>query len=511
MAWAALVLALAAPIGWGAVQPNSWDVDNIAPGSVLRGLAAGFGPGWHASYGPLPYLLTAVLYLPVLAALRLAGALGEPAAEFPYGFAHPDAAMFALILIARALTLALALGLAWSLVRAHRAAGGRRGWIVPLLLLGSPVFAYYARTSNVDMHYAFWLAAAFALAESRAATPGRLAWAAAAATAALCSKEQSAPLAVVAGGWALWRAARGDAGPRRARAAAGVAGAALATYVALYALPFNLEGWRAHHHFVFHVARYERAYPLTPGGLAGLAGRLVELAPVGLGWPVLLGLALAIVGRAPLAGLGPRAVAVGLYVAGFLAPVGYVYPRFLLPLLLLAVPLAARGVEAALERAAGRAWAAPLAAALAVLALTGAPNLARVQLTDTRLAAGAWLRARVPPGATVEIAGNPRFQLHPPRDVRVLVTSPDSLRASPRGPRGDVVLLSGVDGAFFERDPAVRAAWYDSLAAGYEGPRVFRPAMDPGNVRDLFVSPEVRAWVRRGLPPRAPGDGGRAR
>lgn len=504
VAWVALLLVLAVPVWWGAHQPYSWDADNIAPGSVLRALAERFGPGWYSSYGPVPYQLTALVYAPLLAGLRLAGELGTPASEFPWGFAHPDASMAALIVAARLLTLALAVAAAALLARDHRAAGGTRGWIVPLLLVGSPVFAYYARTSNVDMHYAFWLVLAFAFAERRAPTAGRLAAGAAAAALAVCSKEQAAPFAAVAAGWALWRAARGDAGPARLRNGVAVGAAALAAYAAAWMLPFNLEGWRAHHHFVFHVAKYERTYALDAAGLGALAARLAELQPVTMGWPVLAGLGLALLARPRLAGLGPRTLGGVLYLAGFIGPVGYVYPRFLLPVtLLLAVPVAARGVEAVLARGGGRRAAGFAASALAVLALTGGPNLSLVQLTDTRLAVGAWLEARVPAGATVEVGGNPRFQARVPRRARLLLTSPDSIRLAPRGPRGDVVLLSSLDGRYFEADPTARSAWLDSLEApdgAWHGPRVFRPWRPTGNILHLLVSPTVRAWVRRDLP-----------
>jgi hypothetical protein len=501
-AWAALILTLVAGIAWGAHQPHAWDVDNIAPGSVLRAIAARFGPGWYSSYGPLPYLITAVATVPALALFAVTGELGTPARDYPWGFAHPDASVLALIVMARLVTVSLALATAWVLARDHREAGGRHGWLVPLLLTGSPVFAYYARTSNVDMHYVAWLALAFALAGGRAPSVRRFAAAAACAVAALCSKEQSAPFAAVAFAWPLLRSWRGTKGAARARAVTGVVLAGVAVYVAAYALPFNLEGWRAHHHFVFHVAKYERTFPLTVEGLIALGGRFAALLPVGLGWPVLAGVAAAIGLRVPLRGLGPIAIGAALYVAGFLGPVGYIYPRFMLPLLLLGVPVAARGLERLLSRAGARGGPALIGAVLALLALTGGPNLTRVQLTDSRIAAGRWLESRVPPGALVEIAGNPRFQARPPRDARVLLATPDSLRASPRGPRGDIVLLSAQDAEFFERDAVVRRVWLDSLAITHDGPVTFRPSLPVGNVGDLFVSPVVRVWVRRGLPPR---------
>lgn len=502
-AWIALLLVLAAGLLWGAHLPYSWDADNIAPGPVLRGLARRFGPGWSSSYGPVPYYLIAAVYVPLLALFKLSGELGTPVPEYPWGFDHPVLALGVLIVTARLVTLLVAVLAAWTLIRAAfpPESPARRRWIVPLLLIGSPVFVYYARTSNVDMHYFGWLALGFLLVERRASGPAAMAGAAAAAVAAVCSKEQSAPFAAVILGAALLRAGRWE-GRRRAAGLAAIALAAPAAYAAAWMLPFNLAGWRAHHDFIFNVARYDRAYPLTPEGFAALGGRLLELLPVVFGWPVLAALALAVLLRPALRGLEARAVATALYLIGFVGPVGYVYPRFLLPVLLLAVPLAARGLDLAFERAAR--WpgmGAPIAAAVILLGLTGGPNLAAVQLTDPRHEVSRWLAA-LPPGVSVEIAGNPRFQAPAPPGRPVLHTTFDTLKASPRGPRGDVVLLSSLDEAYFRRDPAVKAAFWDSLAAGaaYRPPLWFRPPRNTGNIRNLFVSPTVQAYVRRGVP-----------
>ncbi len=135
------------------------------------------------------------------------------------------------------------------------------------------------------------------------------------------------------------------------------------------------------------------------------------------------------------------------------------------------------------------------------LALLGGPNLDALMLDDPRHAAERWLEARVPAGATVEIAGNPRFQARPPRGRVTLYTSPDSLRVSPRGPRGDVVLLSSLDAWFFTADSLTRAVWWDSLVAAppagrYVGPLVFRPTTNARFAAGLFVSPTVRIFQR---------------
>ena len=491
-------------LAWGAHQPYSWDADNIAPGPVLRGIAQRFGPGWYSSYGPVPYYLIALMYVPVLAIFRMTGELGTPTRDYPWGFDHPDASTALLVMAARLVSLLMAIPAVWTLVRTAfpPQSLALRRWIVPLLVIGSPVFVYYSRTANVDMHYFAWLALGFFLVERASSGPAAMAGAVAAAVAAVCSKEQSAPFAAVIVLAALRRAWRWEPRPRL-QAISGMALAMAGAYAAAWMLPFNLQGWRAHHHFIFNVARYDRAYPLTAEGFRDLGSRLIELMPVTLGWPVIYGLALVILLRPSWRGLEARAIACAIYLIGFIGPIGYVYPRFLLPLLLLAIPLAARGWNAAFERVTSASgWPVAIAAAMVLLALSGGPNLTVTQLTDPRIAVSRWLR-ELPPTVSIEIAGNARFQAPAPRDARVIYTTFDTLRAGPRGPRGDVVLLSSLDEAYFRRDPVIRAAFWDSLAgagSGYRPPLWFRPPRNTGNIRNLFVSPTVQAYVRRGVP-----------
>jgi len=469
---------------------------------VLRALAAKFAPGWYSSYGPVPYVMVGALYLPALVLFRITGELGPPTAVYPWGFAHPEWSVGALTVLARLVSVALALTVAWLAVRERWSESTRGRWLVPLLIAGSPAFVFYARTSNVDLYYLGFLALAFHLAPREGGWRMRAA-AGAAAALAVCCKEQSAPLAVAALAAAAWRAGR-TTGPAAARiaAVAQVAVGALFAYALAWGLPFNAAGWLAHHRFLFEQARYPREFPATPTGFLELGRAAAGQLPVSLGWPILAGAAFALLRPRRWSGLGARALGQLLYAAGFLATIGYVYPRFLLPVMLLALPLAIRGWDEAIERA-GR-WRPVAVAVLVALAALGGPLLGLAQLGDTRYRATAWLEARrPPPGASparVQTIGNPRFQARVPKGFELEVLAADTLRRYARGPSADYVLMSSFDRYVVESDTVLRRRWLDRLegAAGdYRLAADLAPPQWTRTVRGLPFSPVIWVWERR--------------
>ena len=497
LAWGALAIVLLVPVWWGTDASFPWDLDNLAPGSVLKALAARFGDGWYSSYGPVPYLLMGAAYLPVLVVMKLVGELGHPVGTWPYGFLHPEFSLAVLVVTARLTTVACALGIAWASARRARDDDpDAPRWLVPLLLLGSAQFAYYGRTSNADVHALFWLFLGVVLAETARGRLSRLCAAAAAAVAALCCKEQSGPagavigLACVAQAWRLPGSAAA-----RLRAVAAVGAAAVLTYAVLWQLPFNLAGWRAHHEFLWQEALYPRKFAATPEGFGALGARAVSYLPLAFGLPVLAGLVLALVRRVPLRGLGLRGWLALAYAVGFIGRIGYVYPRFLLPLLILALPIAVRGFSVPAR------WRAAAAALVIALGLVGGPLVSWLMLADPRLPAERWLRASVPAGATVEVAGNAHGSLRVPRRYTVVRVDEPGLLAHPRGPVGDVVVISSTDSVYFRRRAEVRAVWWDSVHAAPPAGRYRKVAEFPrppgaGWVGEMWLAPAISIHAR---------------
>jgi hypothetical protein len=240
----------------------------------------------------------AVVYAPVLAIMRIVDELGRPSVSYPWGLHHPGFSIAVLVVSARLVTLAIALWLAATVMKASRGPGATAWpgepdvgpWWLPLVLLaGSPTFVYYTRTSNADMYSLAWAWIAIMLATRAQVSQRVLILAGVAAALAVCSKEETAPMALVAGLAACARAWGLRDGERSGglRAAAIVALAAVLAYSVVWLLPFNRSGWLAHHRFIFFAARYPRSFSATAEGCARLGLRCLEVAPVALGWPVI--------------------------------------------------------------------------------------------------------------------------------------------------------------------------------------------------------------------------------
>ena len=230
--------------------------------------------------------------------------------------------------------------------------------------------------------------------------------------------------------------------------------------------------------------------------MLALAFHGLALLPLVLGSAILVGCLLALVLRSSAHGMGARFAAVALYLCGFIAVIGYIYPRFLLPLLIVAVPFSARGWASLFARP---ALFAPGIVLLGVLVLSGGPVLDLVQLTDTRYVVERWL-ARVPDGTTVEIFGNPHFQARVPRRLPVVYVRPSEILTRPHGPSGDVVLVSVFDRYWIEREP-LRTIYGDSLFAGpYRSALEVTPPRWSALISGLSVSPWDEVFVRRDRP-----------
>jgi len=154
---------------WGmpqAVSPettSTWQVDTIAPVRPLTEAYHRFNregtdpvvyPLWH-------FVILDVVYAPYIAHQYFTGALTDPHSDYPYGADHPREFFTSLTLIARGLSLVMALGIVIAVFEITRNLFSREAalWSALLTALIAPL-SYYAKTSNLDVPYLFWMSLA---------------------------------------------------------------------------------------------------------------------------------------------------------------------------------------------------------------------------------------------------------------------------------------------------------------------------------------------------------------
>ncbi len=165
---------------WGLPNGNSsWAADALGPLTVLsivRRSVTSWDSGWFYFKYPLGYPLLLVLsYVPYLGMLTASGQLRHLSQTYPYGFVHPETALYVMACLGRLVSVACALGtvaLTYDLGRRlfDRATGLVAAWLVATAY---PI-VYYAHTTNLDGAYLFWLM--LALWATVVATAGERRW-----------------------------------------------------------------------------------------------------------------------------------------------------------------------------------------------------------------------------------------------------------------------------------------------------------------------------------------------
>jgi len=425
---AGFALTVLVGCGWGLPGSDSWAADSISPRSCgLGAIVETYRPGHFHTYPPLQTLLLTVLSLPwmALAAARAGlnpDALGLELIKPLY--------MTAIEASARAVTLAMALGIVYgTMAYWTRVASRRVGVLAGIAVAVDATFVYYAHTGNLDVPCLFWIVLTLVEAQrvlSGESHEGSL-WLCAAC--AVLTKDSAAgalglavPLSITL---AVMRTPRSSAaGPDRAVrlrrcAAGGLVAAAL--YLVVSGALTNPTGFARRLAFLFGPAS-QTWTPYPPGlrGALAVAADATRAIPRFGSWPLavaaFVGVVLAL--RAP----GSRdrvALALPLAAAMSFAVVFDLgarrsEERFLLPQAILLYPYAAFALDCLWS------WRPRLAAVLGVLGVGPALNaIASVDATlldDPRYAAEAFL-ASLPAGTRVEVYGGPVFLPRIPRQL----------------------------------------------------------------------------------------------
>lgn len=361
---------------WGLMWqlPNAFDPaqDSVVPIGELAQRGFGFEQITAGRYPPFHFMLLQAAFVPARAFL----------AAVPEAAANRKMVATTFIFTARLISLIMTLGTVWLVYRiGQRLWDKTAGLAAGLVLVLSPVTLYYAKNANLDAPMLFWLAAALLMyvrvfQEDRARD---YAWLGLFSALTVCTKDQAygfillMPFPVAA---MLWRRRHEKNGGAKAWRKLLLGFAAFAIpFVLIHNILFDFAG------FIHHVETirgpgsqpWRECSPNLLGQLRLLVESFLRLmdawTPAGI---LLAGIGVAVALR-PGAGRAARMallVPAISYHLSFIAPIGYVYPRFMLPTLLTLAPFAGFGAVRLwhARRVAGPALAI---AALAWIGLAG--------------------------------------------------------------------------------------------------------------------------------------------
>jgi hypothetical protein len=439
--WLFAILAVSLALGlceinWGLPNGNaSWAADALGPLTVLsiaRRSVATFNSGWFYFKYPLGYpLVLLVANAPYLVLLMLTGNFKHPQPAYPYGFAHPETALYVMGLVGRMVSVAAitaTVGLTYGIGR--RLFSRVAGLLAAAFAATAYPLVYYAHTTNLDAVFLFWQTLALWATTVAAQTGKRAAFVVLgiAAAMAVSTKEQAfallLPLPIIVTIY-RWQMRAGQSGLRGWRAAVRSPGtlacavAAVVTVVLVNNVPWNPSG------FVNRILYLSgRSIPgvsarLAPVEFALFKGgakeykyleQLFDAVESSLGWPLLV---------AALSGAGYVAVRHVRWALLLLTPalahyylslrtLDLITLRYVLPLLVIG-SVCAGALCAAMLQSKYRGTAA---VAVGVLCLVGAARAIELDLLlrdDTRYRAEAWMRDHVASGSAVETYQKPAY------------------------------------------------------------------------------------------------------
>jgi hypothetical protein len=153
-------------INWGLPQAanagsvNPWALDTVAPVAPLNEAYHKFtrtGNEW-VTYPLFHYIVIDTFYAPYIGFQYVTGNFENPSSSFPYGIKDPKSFLEDLTIIARLISLAMALGIIIIFYKIARELFSREAaiWTALFVVLIAPI-SYYAKTSNLDVPYMFWL------------------------------------------------------------------------------------------------------------------------------------------------------------------------------------------------------------------------------------------------------------------------------------------------------------------------------------------------------------------
>lgn len=459
------------PNATGPELTHPWGPDDIAPLGPLAEFHNTFVEAKadrFLAYPLMHYWLVGIAYAPYVLYLLATGGLSNPTSTFPYGLADPVHSLRVLSLIARSVTLLMAVG---TVVAAYHVARSlwdhTRGLLAGVfVMLLYPMF-YYSRTGNLDVPALFWgsvglVVYARILREGYSVWRGI--WLGVFAAMSAGTKDQGAglfllmPLVLLPLHFRRMARERTD-GPQisRWRAPATTLVAGLLVYLVSSGFIFRPERYFAHMAFITGMGQDGHKYfghPATWEGYKGLLRESFDLLAAMMTNPVLtaalLGVFMATLrDRQSLALLVPG---ISL-LATVILPVRYVEMRFLLPVAFVLACFAAYPLGGALlsRRAPLRVASVFLTLGMCATPLLYGIDLTYAMIRDSRYDAAEWLNIHLRPGDRVEFFG-PHQKL-PRLMVNVKVARAVEFKGTDRSVRYTPAQIQSMAADIAERSP----------------------------------------------------------
>jgi 4-amino-4-deoxy-L-arabinose transferase-like glycosyltransferase len=493
----------------------AWGTDEVAPmGPLVYAKRTFIDKSWFHKYPAFHFIVLNVVYTPFLAYLALSGQLSVARLSdtWPYGLTDPASALTIFVLIARLVSALMGtaiVGLVYLI--AQRLFGRTSAIFAALIVAFCFPFIYYSHTSNLEAPYLFWFTLGFffyvrLLEESPI---GDFLLLGTFMALAVATKDQAYGLLPFLPLCLLWFRVRGgpDGGhpaPTRSLLAAvpwGRLGMALVAFMVTYALAANIpNNW---HGYLRHVKYITSAgsvpyqeFTNTVFGHIALLSKTLALLASSLNIPVFAVCALGLLwGLIRSRGVTLAIIAPALsYYLFFIAVILYVYPRFLLPFVLI-LALFGGKILGALWTATGRfAWITrPAIAALLLYSLLYGASVDWLLERDPRYEAEAWIKRNISRAAAMEAYGPAQYLPRFPEQARVQrSTLRGYVEEAFRSRAPEYVLLTHAyyrritedQQDDFDQEEFIEHLWTGELgyhvAADFKTPEVLAPHLIPG-------------------------------
>jgi 4-amino-4-deoxy-L-arabinose transferase-like glycosyltransferase len=465
--WAVLLLLVSLGLNawmvtWGLPSTAGWAPDEILPSAVLEAKARGFSGGWFDKYPPLHFRLLGAVYAPMTGTVR---------ANAPV----PSDVYDRLFLAGRWVSVVMAVGLALLVYLCGRRLLDEAGalFAAAIVAVMAP-FVFYAKLANVDIPYLFWWALSLVFLIRALETHKALDYLGLGVAAALAigTKDQAYGLYVLVAPLLVWSRKKRNPGKGWLRAIfspelmLAVAAGALVLQ-AIYGLPGNVEGLRAHLRLITGSASRDfQEFPNSVAGHAALLWSTILNTAFVMGVPAFLAALVGVVlaARKRDGRLLVLLVPAVSYYPFFMMVALYCYDRFVLPLAILLAYFAGDVLGRMVRH---DTWGRVAAGLVLIYGLARAASVDLLLARDSRFAAEEWLRQNAGE-ARVAFVGPPEYLPRPPNGINVRTLGPSTDRLEKVAP--DIV-VTNADYAERAEDGGAEQALYKGLEAGNLGYR----------------------------------------